>query len=1103
MDDKNNLIILKQWTINTSLLKEELNRVLVWVKFHDVPLEVFDEEGISIIGSHIGKPIMLDAYASAMCFTKELITVKYEWKPLRCDMLNKKRNNKRSSAGNKLPKGVPVAKGFQVVKEFNYQPRATSTSANGGGTRGKDNSTAGPSKESNEGVSLSNKSTLNDKQKDNDVVDTGAMKMSNIFSLTRLLFLGRMRKKRHARLMRNRPWVLLGDFNAALNIEDRVASDYEPIVAMDPSSFTLREEHAYYLLAFKEAQLDEERFLKQKAKIEWLKAGDANTAYFHKIVKSKCARNRFDMVSDASNNTFDGNQGSWHPDSFSAAFFKKAWDVVGGDITCAIRDFFSNGKLLKELNHTIISLIPKVTTPACINDYRLISYCNVLYKCISKIIANRVKEGLGDIVSTNQSAFVLGRRISDNIVLTQELMRNYHRRRGPLRLSNGLWSVFLGLLTLYVLMVTCMVGLKRRVQDSDDFQYHHLCEQQRIINLCFADDLLYFPVLESRVNDWRNKFISLVGRLQLVRLVLSSMHIYWASIFILPNRIVHYLEQLMRGFLWCQREMNKGKAKVAWDSVCMPKHEGGLGRSFRDVPCRGDVSWGWRKLLQIKSTIRLFIWHKINNGKSTSAWFDRWADMCLPKDMFSNKDIARSCFSLEDSVNNLISDGVWRLPIDWLSRFSTMAQFHVLLLFDDIDDVILWRDRDGVLRPFFVSCAWDSIQTRADIKKLKKQDRLRQWDVGPSIDLNLLRCSLCDLVPDSPDHLFFECAFSLHAWSKVRVLYGMDSIPSRLIDVSTFIIPISKGKTALGILSRHVLAATSYYIWLKRNGRLFKTKTSSPDQIVNVIISMVRLKLVTFKFKKMSTRSRLLLDQWKISSYCIVHDGSFRYQNEVKNQLGRKIKVLRSDRRGEYLSIKFFDHLKNYGIVSQLTPPITPLLNGVAERRTRTLLDMVRSMMCRATLPIRFWGYALETAAHILNLVPTKKVSKTTFEMWKGKRPSFGHIKIWDCEDNVVFVSRKGVFLEREMISKEDSRSKIDHEEIQESVDEESIVNTDTKQEVVTPVEPDDISLPIRRTNSRVIKPSQDPQFYYGFHIEEDKISDSTLTELNEPYGKP
>ena len=118
------------------------------------------------------------------------------------------------------------------------------------------------------------------------------------------------------------------------------------------------------------------------------------------------------------------------------------------------------------------------------------------------------------------------------------------------------------------------------------------------------------------------------------------------------------------------------------------------------------------------------------------------------------------------------------------------------------------------------------------------------------------------------------------------------------------------------------------------------------------------------------------------------------FQNEVENQLGKKIKVLRSDRGGEYLSIEFFDHLRDCGIVSQLTPPRTPQLNGVAERRNRTLLEMVRSMMNRASLPITFWGYALETTAHILNLVPTKKVAKTPHEMWSGKRPSLGHIKI-------------------------------------------------------------------------------------------------------------
>ncbi|GJR14687.1 retrotransposon protein, putative, ty1-copia subclass [Tanacetum coccineum] len=92
------------------------------------------------------------------------------------------------------------------------------------------------------------------------------------------------------------------------------------------------------------------------------------------------------------------------------------------------------------------------------------------------------------------------------------------------------------------------------------------------------------------------------------------------------------------------------------------------------------------------------------------------------------------------------------------------------------------------------------------------------------------------------------------------------------------------------------------------------------------------------------------------------------FKNEVENQLGKKIKAIRSDQGGEYLIHKFVNHMKSCGIVSQLTPPYTPQHNEVSERRNRTLLDMVRSMMNLTTLSKSFWGYALETAARILNI---------------------------------------------------------------------------------------------------------------------------------------
>ncbi|GJR43963.1 retrotransposon protein, putative, ty1-copia subclass [Tanacetum coccineum] len=109
------------------------------------------------------------------------------------------------------------------------------------------------------------------------------------------------------------------------------------------------------------------------------------------------------------------------------------------------------------------------------------------------------------------------------------------------------------------------------------------------------------------------------------------------------------------------------------------------------------------------------------------------------------------------------------------------------------------------------------------------------------------------------------------------------------------------------------------------------------------------------------------------------------FKNKAKNYLGKTIKALRLDRGRKYISQEFKDHLKACRIVQQLTPPYTPQHNGVSERRNRTLLDMVRSMMNLTTLPLSFWVYALESVTRILNMVPTKKVDKTPYELWSGR----------------------------------------------------------------------------------------------------------------------
>ena len=115
------------------------------------------------------------------------------------------------------------------------------------------------------------------------------------------------------------------------------------------------------------------------------------------------------------------------PDGFSASFFQKAWHIVGEEVTQVVLHFFHTGRLLKELNHTSLTLVPKVPNPSTFRDFRPIAYCNFLFKCISGILAARLKAILPSLIDEAQTTFIPSRSMSSNIFIAQELFRNYHR----------------------------------------------------------------------------------------------------------------------------------------------------------------------------------------------------------------------------------------------------------------------------------------------------------------------------------------------------------------------------------------------------------------------------------------------------------------------------------------------------------------------------------------------------------------------------------------------------------------------------------------------------------------------------------------------------
>lgn len=233
----------------------------------------------------------------------------------------------------------------------------------------------------------------------------------------------------------------------------------------------------------------EQIFWKQRAKIFWLTDGDMNTKFFH---QQACNRKRRNQIKGLNNddgvwctedddleriilqyyeNLFSSSQPtnieetvnhlpriitdemnleltkdisadeifvalkymhsskSPGPDHFSPCFYQQFWPLVGNDVVDVVRSFLESGHKIQQLNCTNVALIPKVKSPVNMTQLRPISLCNVLYKIGSKVLANRLKSLLHQIISPFQSAFVPGRLISDNSMLAFEIAHFLKRRR--------------------------------------------------------------------------------------------------------------------------------------------------------------------------------------------------------------------------------------------------------------------------------------------------------------------------------------------------------------------------------------------------------------------------------------------------------------------------------------------------------------------------------------------------------------------------------------------------------------------------------------------------------------------------------------------------
>ncbi|XP_059635683.1 uncharacterized protein LOC132277859 [Cornus florida] len=257
------------------------------------------------------------------------------------------------------------------------------------------------------------------------------------------------------------------------------------------------------------------------------------------------------------------------PYGFTVHFFRVYWDIIRVEVANAVMKFFNYPTLGKGLNSTFITLVPKVKEATKVEEFIPISLCNVLYKIITKILADRLGSVLHKIVGKEQNAFVVGMKIQDNLILASELLKGW--------IKACITSVWFSILVNGSL---CGFFQPSRARKSNLI----------VSDQFFADDLLVVvkanmaSVLTLRriMQNFEDSFGLPISNKGLKRIDCKPL-LDKASVFILPSTVINVLKRRMINFVWGHEDSTVKLYGLCWKKITAPKQEGVLtGITYRE-----------------------------------------------------------------------------------------------------------------------------------------------------------------------------------------------------------------------------------------------------------------------------------------------------------------------------------------------------------------------------------------------------------------------------------------------------------------------------------------------------------------------------------------
>ncbi|GJT83822.1 RNA-directed DNA polymerase, eukaryota, reverse transcriptase zinc-binding domain protein [Tanacetum coccineum] len=231
--------------------------------------------------------------------------------------------------------------------------------------------------------------------------------------------------------------------------------------------------------------------------------------------------------------------------------------------------------------------------------------------------------------------------------------------------------------------------------------------------------------VKQKVNDWKNKALSYAGRLQLIASVLASMHIYWASVFLIPKTTVKEIEKALKGFLWCQGDMKRGAARVAWKVICSPKSQGGLGikslgpwneallcKHLWNIVDNKESLWvKWVNVIKLKGKS---IWEIQCEEKDSGTWKAILNLRCPLCDLIPFRSRYEARLGEGTKIADMIVNNEWKWLEVWKTEFSNISRIKVPKLEDGNADYAIWKDNNGVIGKFSTKKVWEKLKEMKD-----------------------------------------------------------------------------------------------------------------------------------------------------------------------------------------------------------------------------------------------------------------------------------------------------------------------------------------------------------------------------------------------------